>query len=709
MNNEHCGQISRELSVGTAQVAAVAKLLEEGSTIPFIARYRKEATGSLDETVVMAIRDRLKQLADLDDRRETILKSIDEQGKLTPELKGKILKAVTLSELEDLYLPYKPKRRTRATIAKEKGLEELAGLVFGKKCDSPEKEAARFVDAEKGVTDTAEALAGARDIIAEWVSEDEKVRASLRRIFKEESRLVSRVKKGKEEEGQKYRDWFEWNEPLAKAPSHRILALFRGESEGFLSLSAKPEEDSTQAAVERILNPGRGLCADQIREAATDSCKRLLIPSLETEALSAARERAEKDAISVFQMNLRDLLMSAPLGEKAVLGVDPGFRTGCKLVCLDRQGKLLWHGVMYPLEPHGKVSESADLVRKVCDRYKVEAVAVGNGTGGRESLSFLRGLGLDKKIILTMVNESGASVYSASDVARKEFPDQDVTVRGAVSIGRRLLDPLSELVKIDPKSIGVGQYQHDVNQKWLQESLEDVVTECVNAVGVDLNTASAEILKYVSGMTAKTAAAVVKHRDSHGAYKKREELLKVTGLGPKAYEQAAGFLRIRGGREPLDASAVHPEAYPVVGRMAADLGCDILALMNDGSLRKKIRPEAYVTGTIGIPTIKDILAELEKPGRDPRDKFEEPDFNDAVNKMEDLEQGMILAGVVTNVTAFGAFVDIGVHQDGLVHISQLSDTFVKNVQDVVRVGQKVSVKVIEVDIPRKRISLSMKS
>lgn len=704
---EPVNKIAGELSIGRNQVAAVSRLLSEGATVPFIARYRKEMTGSLDETLILAIRDRLKQLAELEDRRETVLKSIGDQGLLTDELKGEILAAETLSRLEDLYLPYRPKRRTRASAARDKGLEPLARSLYDKTAADPRKEALKFVSEELGVADVEAALAGARDIMAEWISEESRIRDMLRQQFRSEARLASRVKKGKEEAGQKFRDWFDWHEPLKKAPSHRVLALLRGEAEGHLTLSARPDEEAVVASVLALLKPGTGPCAPQIREAAADACKRLLVPSMETEMITEARDRAEKDAISVFQMNLRDLLMAPPLGEKAVMGLDPGFRTGCKVVCLDRQGKLLYHGVIYPLEPHKKEREAAELIRKLCAEYRIEAIAIGNGTGGRETLSFVRGLDLGG-VIITMVNESGASVYSASDTARKEFPDHDVTVRGAVSIGRRLLDPLSELVKIDPKSIGVGQYQHDVNQKRLQESLEDVVTACVNAVGVDLNTASAEVLRYVSGLSVKTASAVVARREAKGAYRTRGELLKVPGLGSKAYEQAAGFLRIRGGSEPLDGSAVHPEAYPVVARMAGDLGCSVGDLMGDSGLRSKIKPDAYVSETVGLPTIRDILAELEKPGRDPRSGFEEPDFNEAVNTPEDLEPGMELSGVVTNVTAFGAFVDIGVHQDGLVHISQLADRFVRNPQDVVHVGQKVRVRVLEVDLARKRISLTMK-
>ena len=702
--------VSDELHLTLRQVEATAALLNEGATVPFIARYRKEATGSLDEVVITTIRDRLAQLEELDKRRQAILKSLEEQGHLTDALKQKVVAAESLAVLEDVYLPYRPKRRTRATVAREKGLEPLAHCLFAQEDGvDPAAQAAAFVDPEKGVENVEEALAGARDIVAEWVNEDEEARARMRALFLSRGTLRSRVIPGKEAEGAKYRDYFDREEPVATAPSHRILAVRRGEKELVLTFHLTPPEEEALAALEGLFIRGRGPASEQVRMAVQDGYRRLLSLSMETEVRMATKQRADGEAIRVFVENLRELLLASPLGQKNVLALDPGFRTGCKLVCLDRQGKVLHTDTIYPHLSPDRASEAAVRVLDLCARFEVEAVAVGNGTAGRETEAFLRGLSLPAEIPVVMVNESGASVYSASEVAREEFPDQDVTVRGAASIGRRLMDPLAELVKIDPKSIGVGQYQHDVDQKALKGSLDDVVISCVNGVGVEVNTASRQLLTYVSGLGPQLAANLVTFRDEHGPFRSRDDLKKVPRLGPKAFEQAAGFLRIRDGENPLDGSAVHPESYPVVDAMARDLGCSVGALMRDEGLRKRIDPRRYVSEKAGLPTLNDILSELSKPGRDPRQAFEAFRFAEGVEKIEDLKPGMRLPGVVTNVTAFGAFVDIGVHQDGLAHISQLSDRFVKHPGDVVRVHQRVMATVLEVDLERRRISLSLKT
>ncbi len=708
MNESHIARIAEELQTPAKQVRATAQLLGEGATVPFIARYRKEATGSLDEVVITGIRDRLVQLEELDKRREAILKSLEERGQLTDELKEKISVAVTMTGLEDIYLPYRPKRRTRATIAREKGLEPLAQCLFAQDDRDPATEAAGFVNAEKGIETVEDALAGARDIIAEWVSEDQAARAKMRDLYAAGGAFRSKMVAGKETEGIKYKDYFDWEEPVAKAPSHRILAMRRGEAEGFLILRVVVPEEEAFAALEALFIKGSGPASEQVRMAVQDSYKRLLSLSMETETRLAAKERADEEAIRVFVENLRQLLLAPPLGQKNLLALDPGFRTGCKLVCLDRQGKLLHNDTVYPHLSERAVSEAAAKVKELCSRFSVEAVAVGNGTAGRETEAFVRALDLPKTINIVMVNESGASIYSASDAAREEFPDHDVTVRGAVSIGRRLMDPLAELVKIDPKSIGVGQYQHDVDQGGLKRSLDDVVISCVNRVGVEVNTASKQLLTYVSGLGPQLAGNIVAYRNEHGPFGSREELRKVPRLGPKAFEQAAGFLRIRGGENPLDASAVHPESYPVVDAMAKDSGCSVPDLMRSGELRKDIDLAKYVTDRVGIPTLNDIVAELSKPGRDPREQFEAFGFAEGIGKIEDVKPGMRLPGIVTNITAFGVFVDIGVHQDGLVHISALADRFVKNPADVVKVHQKVMVTVLSVDLERKRIPLSMK-
>ncbi len=709
MTTGHISIIAAELNVSEKQVQACAALLDEGATVPFISRYRKEATGSLDEVAVFAIRDRLAQLRELDKRREAVLKSLEERGLLTEELKAEVLKAATLTVLEDIYLPFRPKRRTRATIAREKGLEPLALRLFSQEISvDPAAEAVAFVDKEKGVETAEDALSGARDIIAEWVNEDQNVRAKMRELFASKGRFRTKVIIGKEEEGIKYKDYFDWQEPISSAPSHRILAMRRGEKEGFLILRATPPEEDALGLLEDLVVKGDNPAAQQVKLAVHDCYKRLLSLSMETETRVATKERADAEAIRVFAENIRQLLLSPPLGQKNVLAIDPGFRTGCKVVCIDRQGKLLHTDVIYPHFSEKNTGEAGAKIIELCKRYDVEAIAIGNGTAGRETEAFARQLGLPAQVQIVMVNESGASIYSASEIAREEFPDQDLTVRGSVSIGRRLMDPLAELVKIDPKSIGVGQYQHDVDQPALKRSLDDVVMSCVNFVGVEVNTASKQLLMYVSGLGPQLAGNVVEHRNQHGPFQSREELKNVNKLGPKTFEQAAGFLRISDGSNPLDASAVHPEAYPIVDAMAKDLNCAMPDLMRNDALRKKIDLDKYVTDTIGLPTLKDIMAELAKPGRDPREQFENFSFADNVEKIEDVMPGMKLPGVVTNITAFGAFIDIGVHQDGLAHISQLSDRYIKDPNEVVKVNQKVTATVLEVDVKRKRISLSLK-
>ncbi len=709
MTEAYVTKIASELNVAEKQVRAVAGLLGEGATIPFIARYRKEATGSLDEVAITTVRDRLGQLAELDKRRDAILKALEERGQLTDELKEGIAAAESLTVLEDIYLPYRPKRRTRATIAREKGLEPLAQQIFAQGDFDPASEAAAFVNAEKGVESVEDALAGARDIIAEWVNEDPAARTRMRDLYMNKGVFESKAASGKEEEGIKYKDYFAWSEPVSKAPSHRILAMRRGEKEGFLILHVYPPEDEALALLEALFIKGGGVASQHVRMAIHDCYKRLLSLSMETDVRLATKERAEEEAIKVFAENLRQLLLAPPLGQKNVLAIDPGYRTGCKVVCMDRQGKLAHNDTIFPHQSEKATADAAAKVLDLCKRFQIEAIAVGNGTAGRETEAFVRSLGLPGNISVVMVNESGASVYSASETAREEFPDHDVTVRGSVSIGRRLMDPLAELVKIDPKAIGVGQYQHDVDQGALKKSLDDVVISCVNKVGVEVNTASRQLLTYVSGLGPQLAGNVVKYRDENGPFKSRDALRKVPRLGPKAFEQAAGFLRIRDGENPLDRSAVHPESYPIVDAMAKDIGCAIADLLRNEEFRKKINLAKYVTETVGIPTLNDIMAELSKPGRDPREKFEAFGFAEGVEKMEDVKSGMKLPGIVTNVTAFGAFVDIGVHQDGLVHVSELADRFVKNPHDVVQVQQKVMVTVLDVDLQRKRISLSLKS
>lgn len=702
-------KIAFEQKLKDHQVAAVNTLLADGATIPFIARYRKEATGSLDEVAVGAIRDRLTQLKDLNDRQDAILKSLEKHGHLTDALKKKVIEAENLATLEDIYLPYRPKRRTRAVMAREKGLEPLALLILEQKGIDPNQVALSFVDAEKAVETVENALAGARDIIAEIVNENDDVRARLRNLFFNKAMVKSRVITKMTESGAKYRDYFEWEEPVATIPSHRMLAIRRGEKEMVLILSVLPDEDAAIEILENIFITGEGADADQVKMAINDGYHRLLSLSMETDTRLFAKKRADAEAIRVFAENLRQLLLSSPLGAKRVMGIDPGFRTGCKLVCLDRQGKLLHYDTIFPHMSEKKVLAETEKVKTLCKRFEIEAIAVGNGTAGRETEAFVRAIPFSKPVQVIMVNESGASIYSASKVAREEFPDHDLTVRGSVSIGRRLMDPIAELVKIDPKSIGVGQYQHDVDPKALKESLDDVVMSCVNHVGVDLNRASAQLLAYVSGLNAGIAKNIVGYRETNGPFKARKVVLKVTRLGPKAFEQCAGFLRIPDAENPLDGSAVHPESYHIVDAMAKDLGITVAELINHPDSRNRIEVSRYVTDTVGIPTLNDILEELAKPGRDPREQFEEFSFADGIEKIQDLRDGMKLPGIVTNITAFGAFVDIGVHQDGLVHVSEMADRFVKNPADIVKVQQKVSVTVLDVDLDRKRIALSMKS
>lgn len=694
---DHAALVARELGVEAGRVRAAARLLDEGATVPFIARYRKEATGSLDEVALTTVRDRMAQLAELDKRRVTILASLDERGLLDEALRAKIDAASSATVLEDLYLPYRPKRRTRATAAREAGYEPLARALMA--------QTGAHIDLS-GHADRDAALEGARDIVAEEVSEDADVRRELRRLFAERAVLSSSVVEKKRADAGKFRDWFDWSEPLARAPSHRVLAILRGGNEGFLRVHARPDADDALVRLRRRYLKGRGFAAEQIGLALEDAYKRLLLPSLEREALKEAKARADADAIRVFATNLRELLMAPPLRDKALLAIDPGFRTGCKVAVLDVHGALLHHTTIFPTLGKTQRDEAARMVRELIQRWKPEAFAVGNGTAGRETEAFLREL--DSGLPTITVDEAGASIYSASDIARAEMPDQDVTVRGAVSIGRRLQDPLAELVKLDPKSIGVGQYQHDVDQAALKTALDDTVTSCVNAVGVDANTASAPLLGYVAGLGPALAGNVVRWREENGPFRTRRDLLRVSRLGAKAFEQAAGFLRIPDGKHPLDGSAVHPERYALVERMARDVGASVGDLLADERQRAAIDPDRYVGDGVGRPTLVDILEELARPGRDPRPPFQTFSFAD-VHAIGDLKAGMVLPGVVTNVTAFGAFVDVGVHQDGLVHVSQLADRWVSDPNEVVRVRQQVQVRVLEVDTERNRIALSMKS
>ena len=709
-------RIAAEAGCKPAEARNVLELLDDGATVPFISRYRKERIGSLDEVGVIAVRDAAERVRELEKRRAAVLESLAERDVLTRELETAVMRAATAAELEDVYLPYRPKRRTRADIARERGLGPLADVILAQKAD-PVGAASGFVDPESDVPDVNAALAGARDIVAERVSEDAATRAALRNLFERSALLRSAVARGKKEAADRYRDYFNWSELAHRAPSHRILAVLRGAAEGMLTVHVRPDEEpALEIVFGRFLTPrgsaGAAAASAQMQDALVDAYRRLLAPSLENEAKAALKERADVEAIRVFAGNLRELLLAPPLGAKAVLALDPGLRTGCKLVCLDSHGALLHSETVYPLPPRNDVAGAGARITALAAEFAVEAVAVGNGTGGREAVAFCEALGLTTadgvKVPVVSVNESGASVYSASEVARREFPERDLTVRGAVSIGRRLQDPLSELVKIDPKAIGVGQYQHDVDQKALKRALDDTVSGCVNAVGVELNTAGGELLAYVAGLSKKIADAIVAYRGASGGYSARGELMKVPGVGPKAFEQAAGFLRIRGGSNPLDASAVHPERYALVERMAADAGCTVAELMRDPDRCGSIRLERYVEHDVGLPTLRDILGELSRPGRDPRSDFEVFRFSDEVHEIGDVREGMRLPGIVTNVTAFGAFVDVGVHQDGLIHVSELADRFVRDPAEVVKPGQHLTVRVLNVDLDRRRIALSLK-
>lgn len=699
--------IAKALGLPEKQVSNTLELLDSGATIPFIARYRKEATGTLDEVQITQIRDMKERLVEIDKRRASIIDSIEEQGKMNAELKKKLENANSLTELEDLYLPFKPKRKTKASIAIEKGLEPLAIVIYDQSPVDLKKIALSYIDKEKGLNTLDEVLQGARDIVAEWISENSQIRETMRNLFIKEAFITSKVKRDKKESGSKYEIYFDASEKLNRVPSHRLLAMLRGEEEGFLSLSIKPDSERAIRMLEKFTLKDRNTCSYQVKVATADAYQRLLQPQMETEMRKHFKALADDNAIEVFSTNLRQLLMASPLGQKRILAIDPGFRTGCKVVALNEQGKLLNHTAIYPHPPQQEYKNASETIKSWVSEYQIEAIAIGNGTAGRETEHFVKYIPFDRKVEIVLVNESGASVYSASEVAREEFGDYDLTVRGAVSIGRRLMDPLAELVKIDPKSIGVGQYQHDVNQTKLQKKLGEVVESCVNFVGVELNTASKELLSYISGVGNVLAKNIVEYRNKNGAFKSREELKKVPRFGEKAFEQAAGFLRIHNAQNPLDSSAVHPESYHIVEKMAIDQHCHIADLMQQEELRKQIDLKKYISAKVGMPTLQDIMQELAKPGRDPRNHFENFEFNENIHTINDLTIGMVVPGIVTNITNFGCFVDIGVHQDGLVHISRLANKYVTNPNDVVKLRQKVMVKVEEIDIPRKRISLSM--
>ena len=698
--------IASQLNLRPAQVQNTIKLLDDGATVPFISRYRKEVTGNLDEVAIGDIEQAYEKLKEIESRKETIISTIDAQGKLTPELRKQIDESWDATHLEDLYQPYKPKRKTRAAKARELGLEPLALALMSGSCADVELAAEKYLTDD--VTTTEDALQGARDIIAEWVADQPESREAARNVFRREGVVSTKMVKGKEAEAEKYRDYVDRQENLARCPSHRVLAMMRAEAEGVIKLSVAPREpDAIVSRLERrfVKSPRT---AKQVELAVADGYKRLLAPAMETEMEAEAKQRADTEAIQVFETNLRQLLLAAPLGRHRVLALDPGFRTGCKVVCLDEQGTMLCHSVIFPHPPVSKVHVAEAELRRLVDKYKIEAVAIGNGTASRETEAFVRQFDKEGKLRVFVVSEDGASIYSASATAREEFPNEDVTVRGAVSIGRRLMDPLAELVKIDPKSLGIGQYQHDVDQSRLKASLDSVVVSCVNQVGVEVNTASRHLLTYVSGLGPQLAQNIVDYRTEHGPFSSRAELKKVPRLGPKAYEQCAGFLRIAGAKNPLDASAVHPERYAIVSQMAADAGCSVAELMSDPKKRQSVKLDKYVSGDVGLPTLRDIMSELEKPGRDPRETLQEFSFDASVHTIEDLRPGMTLPGIVTNLTAFGAFVDLGVKTDGLVHISQLADRFVKNVSDVVSLHQQVTVRILDVDIARNRINLTMK-
>ncbi|WP_337784707.1 Tex family protein [Prevotella sp.] len=700
--------IAKKLNLNGRYVENTLQLLEEGCTIPFISRYRKERTGNMDEVQIAAISEANDKLKDIDKRKETVVKTITEQGKMTDELQKRIEDCWDANELEDIYMPFKPKRRTKAQMARELGLEPLSVILMMQRESNPEAAAKRFV--KEGVKDVAAAIKGAQDIIAETVSEDERSRQQVRSAFRREAIISSKVVKAKAdtEEAAKFSDYFDFSEPLKRCSSHRLLAMRRGENEGILRISISADDEGCIDRVKRFFIRGYGKCSSLVGEAVEDSYKRLLKPAIETEFANLSKEKADEEAINVFTENLRQLLLSAPLGQKRVMGVDPGFRTGCKVVCLDEQGNLLHHEAIFPHPPVNKPQQAAQQVEKMVERFNIEAIAIGNGTASRETTAFIKSLHFNHDVKQFVVSEDGASVYSASKTAREEFPDEDVTVRGAVSIGRRLMDPLAELVKIDPKSIGVGQYQHDVDQTKLKKSLDLTVESCVNTVGVNLNTASQHLLTYVSGLGPTLAKNIVEYRKENGAFTSRAQLKKVSRLGPSAFEQCAGFLRIPGAKNPLDNSAVHPESYKIVEQMAKDCHCTVSDLIKDKKKRESIDIKRYITDTIGIPTLTDIIKELEKPGRDPREQIEAFEFDKNVTTVDDLIEGMILPGIVTNITNFGAFVDVGVHQDGLVHISQLADRYVSDPTQVVKLHQHVKVKVVEVDRKRNRISLSMK-
>ncbi|MBU8892775.1 MAG: RNA-binding transcriptional accessory protein [Bacteroidales bacterium] len=706
MNENHILKISTNLSVKDWQVKNTIQLFDQGATMPFISRYRKEATGSLDEVQIAAIKDSLTKLQEIDSRRETILKTIEEQGLLTDDLKDRIEQAQTITELEDLYLPYKPKKKTRATKAKEKGLEPLAKIVLKQQELNIIGKAEQYINDE--ISSVDEALQGARDIIAEWVNENERARNNIRRLFQHKSLIKSKSIKGKELEGIKYKDYFEWEESLKRCPSHRLLAMRRGENEGILKVGISPDEDEALEILEEQFVKGVYDVSKQVQEAVKDSYKRLLASSMETEFKNSSKETADDDAIKVFADNLRQLLLAPPLGQKNVLAIDPGYRTGCKIVCLDAQGNLLHNETIYPHQPQNERGMAMKKIDSMVETFKIDAIAIGNGTASRETEALVKKIRFSKDVRVFVVSEDGASIYSASSVAREEFPEYDVTVRGSVSIGRRLMDPLAELVKIDPKSIGVGQYQHDVDQNKLKGKLDQVVESSVNMVGVNLNTSSKHLLTYISGLGPQLAQNIVEYRKENGAFKSRKELQKVKRMGDKAFQQAAGFLRIDNAKNLLDNSAVHPESYYIVEKMATDLNCKLIDLIEKEDLRKQIKLENYVTKDVGLPTLNDIINELAKPGRDPRMGIKVFEFAENIHKVEDLRIGMELPGIVTNITNFGAFVDVGVKQDGLVHISQLANRFVKDPNEIVKLHQHVKVKVTDVDLARKRIQLSMK-
>ena len=706
MNTTFCKLLAQSLGIAQPQIERTIALLDDGASIPFISRYRKEATGSLDEVQIGNIKEEYDRLRELAKRKESILSTIDEQGKLTDELRQRIEACWNTTELEDIYLPYKPRRRTRAEVAREHGLEPLAKIIMSQRNDRIETTAARFVCPE--VPDAESAVKGACDIIAEWVAENEQARNTVRRGFEQSGIVCAKVVKGKEEEGDKYRDYFAWSEPLRRCSSHKILAIRRGENEGILRVSIAPDDEQALPRLQRLFVKGKGEASNLVAQAVADSYKRLLRPSIESEFAASSKAKADDEAIAIFAENVKQLLLAPPLGQKRVLAIDPGFRTGCKVVCLDAQGNLLHNETIYPHPPRQDHAGAARKLTQLVESYKIEAIAIGNGTAGRETEQFVTHLRYDRKIQVFVVSESGASIYSASKAAREEFPHHDVTVRGAVSIGRRLIDPLAELVKIDPKSIGVGQYQHDVDQPKLKRSLDRVVEYCVNSVGVNVNTASKHLLTYISGLGPQLAQNIVEYRQAHGDFVRRSDLLRVPRMGAKAFEQSAGFLRIPHADNPLDNSAVHPERYAIVEQMAADLGCSIEELITDKSLKNKLDLTRYISGDVGMPTLNDIMAELDKPGRDPRRYIEMMEFDAKVKTLDDLQEGMVLNGIVTNITQFGCFVDIGIKENGLVHISQMADRYVSNPAEIVAMHQPVRVRVIGIDRTRKRIQLSLK-